>query len=130
MMTRRQWLKSLALSAPLAAQVQTLERRGPVQRVIVVGGGLAGLCSAYELQMQGHQATVLEAQLRPGGRVRTLRECFAPGLYGEAGAEAIPSAHDLTQHYARTFGLKLLPNAVPGVRSFYHVRGRRITPDA
>ena len=129
-MTRRQWLKSLALSAPLAAQVQTLERRGPVQRVVVLGGGLAGLCSAYELQTQGHQVTVLEAQLRPGGRVRTLRECFAPGLYGEAGAEAIPSAHHLTLHYARAFDLKLLPNAIPGMRSFYHVRGRRVIPDA
>jgi monoamine oxidase len=130
MMNRRQWLKCMAVSTPLAAQVQTLERRGPPQRVIVLGAGLAGLCSGYELQTQGHQVTVLEAQLRPGGRVRTLRECFAPGLYGEAGAEAIPSAHELTQHYAHTFGLRLRPNTIPGMRSFYHVRGRRIIPDA
>ena len=86
------------------------------------------LFRSYELQSQGHQVSVLEAQRRPGGRVRTLRECYAPGLYTEAGAEAIPQSHDLTQHYARTFGLKLLPNAVPGTHSFYHVRGRRIVP--
>jgi monoamine oxidase len=125
MPTRREFLALLA-AAPAAAQVQNLERRGPAQRVLVLGGGLAGLCAAYELQSQGHQATVLEAQLRPGGRVRTLRENFAPGLYGEAGAEAIPSIHDLTQHYARTFNLKLLPNGVLGTRMFYHLRGKRI----
>ena len=93
------------------------------------GAGLAGLCAAYELQNLGRQVTVLEAQLRPGGRVRTLRESFAPGLYCEAGAEAIPSVHDLTLHYARAFNLNLLPNAVAGTRSFYHVRGHRIVPD-
>jgi monoamine oxidase len=103
-----------------------------VQRVLVLGGGLAGLCAAYELKNQGHQATVLEAQLRPGGRVHTIRHQFAPGLYCEAGAEAIPQAHDITQHYAHEFNLTLLPNAIAGTRSFYHVKGRRIftTPDA
>lgn len=122
MNTRREFLGWMAAAAaPLAAQV---ERR----RVIVLGAGLAGLCSAYELQKLGHQVTVLEAQMRPGGRVLTLRECFAPGLYGEAGAEAIPQVHDLPQHYAGVFGLKLLPNAVPNTRSFYHVRGERIVP--
>ena len=61
---------------------------------------MAGLCAAYELRRQGHQVTLLEAQKRPGGRVRTLRENFAPGLYVEAGAESIPSAHELIRHYA------------------------------
>src|SRR5205823_6640553 len=69
-----------------------------------------------------------EAQTRAGGRVRTLRESFGPGLYTEAGAESIPGAHDITQHYAREFGLTLLPNQVPGTRSFYHVRGQRVMP--
>jgi monoamine oxidase len=124
MNTRREFLAGLA-----AAQLNRLERRGPAQRIIVLGAGLAGLCSAYELQNQGHEVTILEAQLRPGGRVRTLRENFAPGLYTEAGAEAIPQTHELTQHYARAFGLTLLPNSIPGMRSFYHVRGQRIVPD-
>lgn len=116
-------LAAAAMPAPRPAAIQ---RRGPAQRVIVLGGGLAGLCAAYELQALGHSATVLEAQTRPGGRVRTLREPFAPGLYTEAGPETIPGVHDLTQHYARTFGLTLLPTSVPGTRSFLFVRGRRI----
>jgi monoamine oxidase len=131
MTTRREFLVYLAgiAASPALAQVERLERRGPPQRVIVIGAGLAGMCAAYELQSQGHTVSVLEAQRRPGGRVRTLREPFAPGLYVEAGAENIPGVHDLTQHYARTFGLKLVPNMVPGARSFYHVRGKRILPD-
>src|SRR5215471_13240621 len=124
--TRREFLMLMAAAMPTLRQVERLERRGPSQRVIVLGAGLAGLCSAYELQSQGHSVSVLEAQMRPGGRVRTLREPFAPGLYTEAGAESIPGVHDLTQHYARTFGLRLVPTAVPGTRNFYHVRGKRV----
>jgi hypothetical protein len=92
MNTRREFLAFLAAAAsPAAAQVQTLARRGPAQQVIVLGAGLAGLCSDYELQTQGHQVTVLEAQSRPGGRVRTLRENFAPGLYGERARRKNPA---------------------------------------
>ena len=128
MNTRREFLMLMAAAAgmPALRQLERLERRGPEQRVIVLGAGLAGLCSAYELQNQGHTVSVLEAQMRPGGRVRTLRTPFAPGLYTEAGAESIPGAHQLTQHYARTLGLKLMPNSVPGVRAFHHVRGKRV----
>ncbi|HLJ48418.1 MAG TPA: FAD-dependent oxidoreductase [Bryobacteraceae bacterium] len=53
------------------------------------------------MRRQGYQAFGTEARLRPGGRVRTIRERFALGFYGEAGAEAIPQSHDITQHYAR-----------------------------
>ena len=128
MNTRREFLMLIAATAlaPALRQLERLERRGPAQRVIVLGAGLAGLCSAFELQNQGHTVSVLEAQMRPGGRVRTLRAPFAPGLYTEAGAESIPGAHQITQHYARTLGLKMVPNSVPGVRSFHHVRGKRV----
>src|SRR5262245_32815803 len=129
MTSRRDFLTMMAAAlVPAAPQVERLQRRGTSQRVIVIGAGLAGLCAAYELQNAGHIVSVLEAQTRPGGRVRTVREPFAPGLYTEAGAETIPGVHDLTQHYAREFGLRLVPVAVPGTRAFYHVRGQRIAP--
>ena len=41
--------------------------------VIVVGGGLAGLSAAWELQRRGHSALVLERGTRLGGRIRTER---------------------------------------------------------
>lgn len=81
----------------------------PAKRVIVIGAGLAGLCAAYELGRLGHDVEVLEAQLRPGGRVLTIRAPFAGAVYGEAGAARIPPFHDITLHYIETFGLKLTP---------------------
>ena len=129
-MTTRRQLLSLMAAAPLAAQVERLPRRGPAQKIVVLGGGLAGLCSAFELQSQGHQVTVLEAQSRPGGRVLTLREPFAPGLYTEAGPESIPGTHDLTLYYARLFDLKLAAAWPIDMRSVYYASGRRIMPEA
>lgn len=49
--------------------------------VVVVGGGVSGLVTAYALQKEGIQARVLEAQHRLGGRVATME-------YGELRAEA------------------------------------------
>jgi hypothetical protein len=40
-------------------------------RVVVVGGGLAGLAAARQLRAFGHRPVVLEAQARVGGRVLT-----------------------------------------------------------
>ena len=127
-MTRRDFLTLMAAAAMPAMTPAPLQRRGAAQHVVVLGAGLAGLCAAYELRRLGHTVSILEAQTRPGGRVRTLREWSAPGLYTEAGAESIPGVHDLTQHYAREFGLKLVPNMVPGTRTFYFVRRQRVAP--
>jgi len=126
-MTRRDFLAAMtAVAAVPLPQIERFARTGPAQRIVIIGGGLAGLCAAFELQALGHTVSVLEAQMHPGGRVRTLREPFAPGLHVEAGAEQIPGAHTITQHYARTLGLTLLPNRTVGTRLMYYVRGERI----
>jgi monoamine oxidase len=70
---------------------------------------MAGLAAADALLQQGHDVTVLEATMRPGGRVRTLREPFSDGLFAEAGAGRIPVTHALTRRYVRRFGLRLRP---------------------
>lgn len=76
------------------------------KKVIVVGAGLAGLCAAYELLRAGHDPLILEAQHRIGGRIYTMREPFARGLYGEAGAMRIPRSHELTIAYVQKFELE------------------------
>jgi monoamine oxidase len=113
--SRREFLKLGALatasiySRPLAGLEQELTRFGSPKRVLVIGAGLAGLTAAYELTQAGHDVTVLEAQGRSGGRVRTLRDPFADGLYAELGAARIPENHEWTLKYAKEFGLALTP---------------------
>ena len=54
-------------------------------RVVVVGGGLAGLTTAYELQKRGIVAQVIEAGDVFGGRVATAR--YPGGLQAEYGLQ-------------------------------------------
>jgi monoamine oxidase len=54
-------------------------------RVVVVGGGLAGLTTAYELQKRGILAQVVEASDVFGGRVATAR--YPSGLQAEYGLQ-------------------------------------------
>lgn len=95
------------------------------QKVVVIGAGLAGLATAYELVAAGLDVAVLEAQSRPGGRVRTLRGRFADDLYCEAGAAQVFDNHTTTMHYAQAFGLTLDPFESKG-GTVYHLRGQRL----
>ena len=54
--------------------------------VVVVGGGIAGLTVAYRLLTAGWQVICLEADLVPGGNVRTDR---VGGLLCESGAHNV-----------------------------------------
>ena len=62
--------------------------------VLVAGAGLAGLVAARDLAALGAAVTVVEARDRVGGRVWTVRQGFADGQYGEAGAEMIDETHE------------------------------------
>ena len=101
-------------------------REQAAKRVIVIGGGIAGLVAAFELRRQGHEPLVLEAQHRVGGRVKTIHD-FAPGLYAEAGAMRIPRVHDLTLAYCDLFGLQLRPFVMGNPKTLVHINGQRMT---
>lgn len=133
--SRREFLKGAALAGAalstspldLLPSAKTLERMGPPKKVIVVGAGLAGLSAAYELMQAGHDVTILEAQMRPGGRVLTLRQPFSDGLYAEAGAARFPETHDLTLKYVKLFNLTLDPFCPSELARVVYHRGRRFT---
>jgi monoamine oxidase len=72
-------------SAGAAAQAQAPAQRP--KRVVIAGGGIGGLCCAYELMERGHEVTVLEASGRAGGHVRTIHDPLPDGLYADVGAE-------------------------------------------
>ena len=52
--------------------------------VIIVGAGITGLATAYELIRAGVSVKILEHSKRIGGRIFTYKDGdLAPGLYGE-----------------------------------------------
>lgn len=75
--------------------------------MVVVGGGLAGLVAAWELDRLGWEVTVVEARDRVGGRVWTLRKPFDADQYAEAGGEFIDLTHRTMIGLARTLDLEL-----------------------
>jgi monoamine oxidase len=104
------------LHSPAAAEPLELPRAaGNGRKVVILGAGIAGLVSAYELKRAGWDVTVIEARNRIGGRVWTVRGgdrivqtgrpdqlCeFSDGLYLNAGAARIPHQHHTILGYAR-----------------------------
>jgi monoamine oxidase len=88
--------------------------------VLVLGAGIAGLATAYELRKAGYKVRVLEARKRPGGRnwtVRggtvetdldghTQRAGYAKGQYLNAGPARI-AQHMVTLDYCRELGVPI-----------------------
>jgi monoamine oxidase len=110
--TRRKFLKQSAIAIAGAAVLPSyisIVRGAPSKKILIIGAGMAGLAAGYELSQLGHDVTILEARMRPGGRVLTLREPFSDGLYAEAGAARIPDDHDLTLKYVKLFDVPLEP---------------------
>src|SRR5215475_12275912 len=126
---RRSVIAAAALAAPSRSQTEGQEqnwRAEASKKVIIIGAGLAGLSAAFELSRMGHEVTLLEARIRPGGRVYTLREHFSDGMYAEAGAARIPDNHHRTLKYIKLFGLTLDPFEPGNLAQVAYIRGRRI----
>ncbi|WP_275951529.1 FAD-dependent oxidoreductase [Granulicella sp. dw_53] len=104
-----------------------IERRGKAKRVLIIGAGLSGLVAGFELMRAGHDVTILEGQMRPGGRVHTLRSPFSDGLTTEAGAGRIPANHRWTYKYIQQFGLKTIPFAPESLATLVSIQGQQVS---
>ena len=130
----------LALNLLPAAPAHAFELRagsGQGRHVVILGGGLAGLTSAYELRKLGYRCTILEARERPGGRCWSVRgggstqetsnsahtAGFDKGLYFNAGPSRIPHHHQLTMHYCRELGVPLEVYNNVNEGSYYFAEG-------
>ena len=92
-------------------------------RVAILGGGLAGMAAAIELESLGYHCDVLEARPRAGGRCFTIRGGTASeepalagltarydaGLYLNAGPARIPHHHTATLDWCRELGVAIEP---------------------
>ncbi|KAL9254764.1 Protoporphyrinogen oxidase 2-like protein [Drosera capensis] len=61
------------------------------KRVAVVGAGVSGLAAAYNLKSKGVNVTLLEADKRAGGKIRTVRQ---NGFIWEEGANTMTESED------------------------------------
>ncbi|MDQ3947164.1 MAG: protoporphyrinogen oxidase [Actinomycetota bacterium] len=100
------------------------------RRVVVVGGGIAGLVAAYELMERGLQVTVVEAEGRFGGKIATTRT--VDGLVIEAGADSFLSAKPAGLALCERLGIssRVIDTRPEDRRIFVWSRGRlRPLPD-
>jgi oxygen-dependent protoporphyrinogen oxidase len=95
--------------------------------VVVVGGGITGLTSAYLLQKEGHEVVLLEAGPRTGGKIRSER---FHGVNIEAGADAFLPRDTGPLDIAREVGLgdQLIEPAVFGAYIYSDGALRRLPP--
>ena len=128
-------MRSLGLSAEPAPPWRPPSGRAPAgTRVIVLGAGLAGLATAYELQKLGYQCDLLDARTRTGGRCVSVRRgfvseetdmppqkaAFDPDLYLNVGPMRIPHHHTPTLEYCRELGVAIEPFTASNDAAYVH----------
>jgi monoamine oxidase len=115
----------------------TLQGRANGTRVLILGAGIAGLTTAYELEKAGYACEILEARERPGGRNWTVRggtteteldgtvqtAAFSDGQYFNAGPARIPQ-HHTTLDYCRELGVPIEIFANQNADAWYYNEAR------
>lgn len=80
--------------------------------VVVIGAGVSGLIAARDLERQGRQVTVLEAQSRIGGRC--LRQQTIDGWWVDLGGQWIGATHHRLQALTAELGLETFASYFTG----------------
>src|SRR5215210_4545660 len=129
-LSRRQLLGAAGAAAVSVAAWAPRARAATDSRVVVVGGGLAGLACAYRLKRAGVSADLHEGSDRLGGRCWSIRGAFAPGLVAEHGGELIDTGHIEIRQLAKGLGLtldNLLQAETNGTEPLYYFDGAPYT---
>lgn len=116
-----QSLGLLGETGSAASMIEAAPRTGRGVKVVILGGGISGLSSAYELGKLGYHCTVLEVRDRPGGRNWSVRRgtkielndhplqtcTWDEGHYQNFGPARLPSIHGTILGYCRELGVEL-----------------------
>lgn len=98
-------------------------------KAAVLGGGISGLISAYELAKQGIDVTVIEGSPRLGGHIHTHRGATETGLFFEAGAELVDTNHTALRKTLQELGIGLVDSSHSTKGDFFH-SGAQVRSDA
>jgi monoamine oxidase len=109
---RRRFLRTSAVAAAGAVAAPFFFSRAALarnaSRVLILGGGTAGLTCAYRLQQAGVSAQIVEASYRVGGRMFSLRNFFPDNQIAELGGELIDGQHTAIRALAKELDVPLL----------------------
>jgi monoamine oxidase len=89
--TRRSALALMAAAAACTPAPQT--KPGAQGSMAIIGGGTAGLVTAWRLANAGIACEIFESSGRTGGRMFTLRDFTPEGQFCELGGELVDSGH-------------------------------------
>ena len=101
------------------------EIEGPVDRVVVVGAGIAGLTAASRLRQHGIDCVVLEARDRIGGRLHTVELAGVPVDLGGSWIHH-PIGNPLTAFCDEHGVVRDKGNPIPSLSAYDRVEGRRL----
>ena len=132
--SRRDVLKGAAVGAGAAvvaaSSIRSASAKGAeAPKIVIVGGGLAGLTCAYRLAQHGVKSTLYEARTsRLGGRCWTLRGFFENEQTGEHHGQYVDARHRQLRRLAAELGVGLVDTfqqSFPsGDQGFLWINGR------
>lgn len=100
-------------------------------RIAIVGGGMAGLNTAWKLKKAGLTAKIFEGSDRTGGRMFTAKDLLGDGLTTELGGEFIDTGHEEMLALMDEFGLERVDTmgleAASLTKETYFIGGRHYT---
>src|SRR5450756_807409 len=116
-----QTLGLMPMKASAATPIAASSSVGKGVKLVVLGGGIGGLVTAYEARKLGYEVTVLEARHRPGGRNWSAKKGdvveftdgtkqtveWSEGLYQNMGPGRLPSVHGTILGYCRELKVPL-----------------------
>ena len=116
-----QALGMFPMKAQLVKPIEAAAGSGKGIHVVIAGGGISGLVTAYELKKLGYEVTLLEARSRPGGRNWSARNgtviefidgtkqncTWEEGNYQNLGPGRLPSVHTTILGYCRELNVPL-----------------------
>jgi monoamine oxidase len=82
------------------------DKRPP--RIVIVGGGIAGLSALHAFKKAGLEATIYEASNRTGGRMFSVQNAMGPGTWTEFGGEFVDTNHKDMWDLANEFKLEYI----------------------